>query len=95
MLEEYLRHFFNANQKNWPQLLDVAQFCFNVQKNFSTNKSPFEIVNGQQLLLPHTVDKYSGKNPRAFNFTKKWKKNTEIAWGYLEKASKRMKKWAD
>ena len=24
MLEEYLRHFVNANQKNWPQLLDVA-----------------------------------------------------------------------
>ena len=92
MLEEYLRHFVNANQKNWPQLLDVAQFYFNAQKSSSTNKSPFEIVTGQQPLLPHIVDEYSIKNPRAFNFTKEWKKNTEIARAYLEKASKRMKK---
>uniref|UniRef100_A0A803QVK0 Reverse transcriptase n=1 Tax=Cannabis sativa TaxID=3483 RepID=A0A803QVK0_CANSA len=95
MLEEYLRHFVNANQKNWPQLLDVAQFCFNSQKSSSSNKSPFEVVNGQQPLLPHTVDEYHGRNPRAFNFTKDWKKNTEIAQAYLEKASRRMKKWAD
>ena len=95
MLEEYLRHFVNANQKNWLQLLDVAQFCFNTQKSSSTNKSLFEIVNGQQPLLPHTMDEYSGKTPRAFNFTKEWKKNAEIAQAYLEKASKRMKKWAD
>lgn len=29
LLEEYLRHFVSANQKNWVQLLDVAQFCYN------------------------------------------------------------------
>ena len=87
MLEEYL--------KNWTQLLHVAQFCFNTQKSSSTNKSPFEIVISQQPLLPHTVDEYNGKNPRAFNFTKEWKKSIEIARAYLEKASKRMKKWAD
>ena len=90
-----MRHFVNANQKNWPQLLDVAQFSFNSQKSSSSNKSPFEVVNGQQPLFPHTVDEYRGRNPRAFNFTKDWKKTTEIARAYLEKASKRMKKWAD
>ena len=95
MLAEYLPYFANANQKNWPQLLDIAQFCFNAQKISSTNKSPFEIMNGQQPLLSHTMDEYSGKNPRAFNFTKEWKKNTEIAQAYLEKASKRIKKWVD
>ena len=46
MLEEYLRHFVNANQKNWAQLLDVAQFCFNARKSSSTNQSPFEVVTG-------------------------------------------------
>lgn len=91
MLEEYLLHFVNANQKNWVQLLDVAQFRFNSQKSFSTNKSPFKIVNSQQPLLLHTIDEYEGKNPRAFNFTKEWK-NIEITRAYLEKASERMKK---
>ena len=96
LLEEYLRHFVQANQKNWPSLLDVAQLCFNSQKSSSTNKSPFEVVMGQQPRLPHTsIEPYSGKNPRAFHFTKEWKQNTEIARAYLEKASKRMKKWAD
>ena len=66
MLEEYLWHFVTGNQKNWVDLLDVAQLCFNAQKTSSTNKSPFEIVTGQQPLLPHTVDvPASTKSPRA------------------------------
>lgn len=96
MLEEYLRHFVHANMKNWVELLDVAQFCFNSKKSSATNKSAFEVVTGQQPLLPHTVQEvYKGKNPRAFNFTKEWKANADIARSYLEKAAKRMKKWAD
>ncbi|KAJ7958669.1 Retrotransposon protein, putative, Ty3-gypsy subclass [Quillaja saponaria] len=86
MLEEYLRHFASVNQRNWPKLLDIAQFCFNAQKSSATNRSPFEIVTGQQPLLPHTLDEpYTGKSPKAHHFTR----------AYLEKASKRMKKWAD
>ena len=96
LLEEYLRHFVQANQKNWPLLLDMAQFCFNVRKSSSTNKSPFEIVTGQQPSLPHiSTEPYKGKSPRAFNLTKEWRQNTEIARAYLGKDSKRMKKWAD
>ncbi|KAA0064236.1 reverse transcriptase [Cucumis melo var. makuwa] len=96
MLEEYLRHFVNARQKNWVQLLDVAQFCFNAQASSSTRRSPFEIVSGRQPILPHLVDHpFAGKNPQALNFTKEWKQTNDIARAYLEKASKRMKKWAD
>lgn len=39
MLEEYLRHFIITNKKDWVSLLDVAQFCFNLQKTSSKNKS--------------------------------------------------------
>lgn len=96
MLEEYLWHFVTGNQKNWVDLLDVAQLCFNAQKSSSTNKSPFEIVTGQQPLLPHTVDvPASTKSPRAENFSQEWKRNIEITRSYLEKATKRMKKYAD
>ncbi|KAL0549524.1 hypothetical protein IC582_014009 [Cucumis melo] len=74
MLEEYLRHFVNARQKNWVQLLDVAQFCFNAQTSSSTGRSPFEIVSGRQPVLPHLVDHpFAGKNPQTLNFTKEWK----------------------
>ncbi|OMO75693.1 reverse transcriptase [Corchorus capsularis] len=96
LLEEYLRHFVHANQRDWPPLLDVAQLCFNSQKSSSTKKSAFEIVTRQQPRLPHTyVELYRGKSPRAFTFAKEWKQNTEVARAYLEKASKQMKRWAD
>ncbi|TYK01760.1 reverse transcriptase [Cucumis melo var. makuwa] len=95
-LEEYLRHFVNARQKNWVQLLDVAQFYFNAQTSSSTGRSPFEIVSGRQPVLPHLIDHpFAGKNPQALNFTKEWKQTNDIARAYLEKTSKRMKKWAD
>nr|XP_016483774.1 PREDICTED: uncharacterized protein LOC107804407 [Nicotiana tabacum] len=54
MLEEYLRNFATGSQKHWVKLLDAAQLCFNSQKSHHNNKSPFEIVTGQQPLLPQT-----------------------------------------
>ncbi|KAL0444386.1 UNVERIFIED_CONTAM: Transposon Tf2-11 polyprotein [Sesamum latifolium] len=56
MLEEYLRHFVRGTQKDWVKLLDVAHLYFNAQKSSFTNKSAFEIVTGEQPLLPHTLD---------------------------------------
>jgi len=44
-----------ANHKNWPELLDIAWFSYNTQKSFETGYSPFELVNGQMLVAPHTV----------------------------------------
>ncbi|KAK3013696.1 hypothetical protein RJ639_008606 [Escallonia herrerae] len=96
MLEEYLRHFVSATQKNWVKLLDVAQLCFNSCKSSSTGKSAFEIVNGQQQLLPHTVNiPNAGKSPRAISFSEEWRQNIDLAHSYLEKAARRMKKHAD
>ncbi|KAK3027010.1 hypothetical protein RJ639_041165 [Escallonia herrerae] len=96
MLEEYLRHFVSATQKNWVKLLDVAQLCFNSRKSSSTGKSAFEIVNGQQPLLPHTVNvPNAGKSSRAISFSEEWRQNIDLAHSYLEKAARRMKKHAD
>lgn len=96
MLEEYLRHFVSGNQKDWAKLLDAAQLCFNARKSSTTNRSPFEIVTGQQPLLPYTLESpQSARSPLARSFTEEWKRNLEIARSYLEKAQKRMKKQAD
>ncbi|KAK3000366.1 hypothetical protein RJ639_020519 [Escallonia herrerae] len=96
MLEEYLRHFVSATQKNWVKLLDVAQLCFNSRRSSSTGKSAFEIVNGQQPLLPHTVNvPKAGKSLRAISFSEEWRQNIDLAHSYLEKAARRMKKHAD
>ncbi|KAL0415861.1 UNVERIFIED_CONTAM: Transposon Tf2-11 polyprotein [Sesamum latifolium] len=58
MLEEYLWHFVRGTQKDRVMLLDVPQLCFNAKKSSSTNKSTFEIVTGQQPLLPHILEIY-------------------------------------
>ncbi|KAK2982571.1 hypothetical protein RJ640_023898 [Escallonia rubra] len=59
-------------------------------------KSAFEIVNGQQPLLPHTVNvPKAGKSPRAISFSEEWRQNIDLAHSYLEKAARRMKKHAD
>ncbi|XP_038890146.1 uncharacterized protein LOC120079806 [Benincasa hispida] len=96
MLEEYLHHFIDARQKNWVQLLDVAQFSFNGQQSSATGKTAFEVVCGRQPLMPHLVDHpYVGKSPQAHNSSMEWSQSSEIAHVCLEKASMRMKKWAD
>ncbi|KAL2248200.1 UNVERIFIED_CONTAM: Transposon Tf2-11 polyprotein [Sesamum indicum] len=90
MLEEYLRHFVRGTQKDWVKLLDVAQLCFNAQKSSSTNKSAFEIITGQQPLLPHTLDSPQiMRSPLARSFSQEWKQNVDIARSCLEKAQNR------
>ncbi|KAL2232453.1 UNVERIFIED_CONTAM: hypothetical protein Sindi_1425300 [Sesamum indicum] len=96
MLEDYLRHFVQGTQKDWVKLLDVAQLCFNAQKSSSTNKSAFEIVTGQQPLLPNTLDTpQSVRSSLARSFSQEQKQNVDIARSFLEIAQKRMKKYAD
>ncbi|KAK2976529.1 hypothetical protein RJ640_012316 [Escallonia rubra] len=69
---------------------------FNSRKSSSTWKSAFEIVNGQQPLLPHTVNvPNAGKSPRAISFSEEWRHNIDLAHSYLEKAARIMKKHAD
>ena len=45
----------SANQTDWAKLLDVAQFSYNLQRSEATERSPFEIVTGQQPMTPHTL----------------------------------------
>ncbi|CAN6695431.1 unnamed protein product [Malus baccata var. baccata] len=96
LLETYLRHYVSANQRDWAKLLDVAQFSYNLQRSESTGKSPFELATGQQPLTPNTVvTGYTGNSPAAFKTAKEWQLAHELARAHLEKASKKMKKWAD
>ena len=96
LLELYLRHFVCANQRDWVKLLDVAQFSYNLQQSEVINKSLFELATGLQPLTPQTlVTKYQGKCSAAFKVAKSWHEHVDIARSYLDKAAKKMKKWAD
>ena len=96
LLELYLRHYVSANQRNWAKLMDVAQFSYNLQRSESTGSSPFELATGQQPLTPNTVvSGYTGSSPAAYKTAKEWQVTNELARAQLEKATRKMKKWAD
>ena len=85
----------SANQQDWAKLLDIAQFSYNLQRSESTGKSQFEIVTGQQPLTPNSIASgYKGNSPTAFKFAKGWQEKNELTHSCLNKAAKRIKKWA-
>ncbi|KAK3030029.1 hypothetical protein RJ639_038128 [Escallonia herrerae] len=96
LLECYLRHFVSANQTDWVRLLDVAQFSYNLMRSEATNQSPFEIAIGQQPLTPLTLaGDYKGRSPLAAQVARSWNEQADVARSYLDKAGRKMKKWAD
>lgn len=97
LLEEYLRHYVTASQRNWVDLLDSAQFCYNLHRSSATGLSPFELAMGQQPLTPHEVarTRTGGRCPAAYRFARAKQELLEEARDSLTKAAKRMKKYAD
>lgn len=96
LLELYLRHYVSAHQRDWAKLLDVAQFAFNLQRSEATGKSPFEIVMGQQPMTPNAIaSTYGGKSPAAHKLAREWHEQADITRACLDKAARKMKKWAD
>ncbi|KAK3020691.1 LOW QUALITY PROTEIN: hypothetical protein RJ639_045597 [Escallonia herrerae] len=96
LLECYLRHFVNANQTDWARLLDMAQFSYNLMRSKATNQSPFEIAIWQQPLTPLTLaGDYKGKSRLAVQVARSWNEQADVARSNLDKAGRKMKKWAD
>nr|GEW61427.1 Toll/interleukin-1 receptor (TIR) domain-containing protein [Tanacetum cinerariifolium] len=62
----------------------------------STGKSPFEMVTGRQPLTPNALAaSYEGSSPAAYKTIKEWHEQADLARASLDKAAKKMKKWAD
>ncbi|XP_022762186.1 uncharacterized protein LOC111308148 [Durio zibethinus] len=96
LFEVYFKHYVSARQRDWPKLLDVVQFSYNLQKSEVTNQSLFEVVIGQQPLTPSSITiGYIGLNPTTYKFTKAWQEQADLARFCLHKATKRSKKWAN
>jgi hypothetical protein len=72
LLEDYLRHYVSTSQKNWLDLLDVAQVAYNMHKSSATGMSPSELVFGQQLVAPHEIAarRTRGKCLAAYRFAR-------------------------
>ncbi|KAH9657886.1 Endonuclease [Citrus sinensis] len=96
LLEMYLRHYVSAHQRDWAKLLDIAQFSYNLQRSEATGKSPFEIIMGFQPMTPNAIaSTYGGKSPAAHQLAREWHEEADITRAYLDKAARKMKKWAE
>lgn len=97
LLEEYLRHYVTASQKNWLELLDTAQFSYNLHRSSATGMSPFELATGQQPRTPQevAVQRTGGRCPAAYRYARSMQEMVEEAQDSLAKAARRMKKYAD
>ena len=99
MLEEYLRHYMTASQKYWLELLEPTSLSYNLQRSSATGMSPFEVAIGFQPRSPLDVlvTEQPGRNvsPSAYKFAKSQQDLLDEAKDNLEKASRRMKKYAD
>ncbi|XP_070026566.1 uncharacterized protein [Nicotiana sylvestris] len=96
LLEWYLRHYVSTHQKDWARLLDITQFSYNLQRSESTGWTPFELATGQQPQTPHSVAiAFEGKSLGAYHMAKGWEEQLDTAKSYLDKAAKKMKKFAD
>lgn len=97
LLEEYLRHYVTASQKNWLELLEPAQFCYNLHQSSATGMSPFELSMGFQPRTPNdvAVQRTGGNCPAAYRYARARTELLEEARDSLSKAVRRMKKYAD
>ena len=46
LLKEYIRHYVTTTQKNWVDLLDTTQLCYNLQRSSTIRMSLFELAIG-------------------------------------------------
>ncbi|GKF88331.1 hypothetical protein Tco_0259208, partial [Tanacetum coccineum] len=67
-----------------------------MKRSKATGKSPFELVTGRQPLTPNAlVASYEGSSPAAYKTMKEWHEQANLARVSLDKAAKKIKKWAD
>lgn len=73
LLEDYLRHYVSTSQKNWLELLDVAQFAYNMHKSSAIGMCLSKLIFAQQPLASHEIvaQKTGGKCPVAYHFARK------------------------
>ena len=97
MLEEYLRHYVTATQRNWLELLDAAQFSYNLHRSSATDASPAELCLGFQPVTPARLPLLRGQGPcpAAFRFAEAKAELLARAYDSLVHTAWRMKSSAD
>ena len=93
-MEQYLRLFIDYRQEQWPDWLGTVEFAYNNKAHSSTKILPFKVNYGQDPRIRFEVRKKK-RYERAKKFVIKIKEIQEEAKTALEKAQKKIKKYAN
>jgi hypothetical protein len=94
VLKDMVRHYVNADQTNWDDLLPAAEFAVNNSKNDSTGETPAFLMQGQHPLTPVTLQTDSTV-PAARLYASQLQQTIQNVQSNLRKAQDRQKFYAD
>ncbi len=102
VIQQFLRNYVAANQQDWVDHLELAEFCYNNSKHSTTGSSPFQMVMGKSPIMPMTraahgqpLSDASEEVPMVTQLDEERRRLWEVAKVNLEKAHKRYNDFAD
>ncbi len=91
-----------ANQQDWVNHLELAEFCYNNLEHSVTSSNPFQMVTGKSPIVPTTwatlgqpLSDANEEVPMVTQLDEKRQRLWEMAKANLEKAHKQYKDFVD
>jgi hypothetical protein len=54
VIQQFLRNYMTANQQDWVDHLELAEFCYNNSKHSATKSIPFQMVTSKSPIVLST-----------------------------------------
>ena len=80
-IEEYVRSYVNADQKDWADYIDVLEFYYNSAAHSATGYSPFELSTGKEVITPLALvaNNVHAKDYKCVEFLQQWQERMQKA----------------
>jgi hypothetical protein len=102
VIQQFLRNYVVADQQDWVDNLELAEFCSNNLEHSATGSTPFQMVTGKSPIVPMTwaaqgqpLSDANEEVPMVTQLDEERKRLWELAKANLEKAHKRYKDFMD
>ncbi|MCO5554803.1 hypothetical protein L7F22_008338 [Adiantum nelumboides] len=84
-IEDYIRSYVQADQKDWADFLEVLEFQYNSSVHTGTGYAPFELATGKEVITPMALASGAihAQDLDAEEFLANWQKRMEVARRHL------------
>jgi len=102
VIQQFFRNYVMADQQDWVDHLELAEFCYNNSEHFATGSIPFQMVTSKSPIVPMTWAAHgqpssdaSEEVPMVTQLDEERRRLWELAKTNLEKAYMKYKDFAD